>query len=382
MDEVRRFVGIDVAKVALDVFLGSVGATFSVANDEVGIRELLRQLEPADFVILEATGGLEMPVASALAAAGIAVAIVNPRQVRDFARATGRLAKTDRLDAEALARFGEAVRPEARPLADEQAQALEALVTRRRHLVEMLTAEKNRRARAPKVLHRSIDEHIRWLEKRLAAFDDELGELIRNTPLWRERDEVLRSVPGVGKVLSSTLLAQLPELGMLNRKQIAALAGLAPFNRDSGSLRGSRCIWGGRAQVRRVLYMATVAGVRSNPVIKNFYSQLRARGKYPKSALTACMRKLLVILNAMLHNQTPWQTPPLTPSISPLSLRLSADTQHGCLYVEGAVQDSNWVERQTGAACRVTLLPNPKNTRFRDIYISPFKNARERLAKR
>ena len=330
MDEVRRFVGIDVAKVALDVFLGSVGATFSVANDEVGIRELLRQLEPADFVILEATGGLEMPVASALAAAGIAVAIVNPRQVRDFARATGRLAKTDRLDAAALARFGEAVRPEARPLADEQAQALEALVTRRRHLVEMLTAEKNRRARAPKVLHRSIDEHIRWLEKRLAAFDDELGELIRNTPLWRERDEVLRSVPGVGKVLSSTLLAQLPELGMLNRKQIAALAGLAPFNRDSGSLRGSRCIWGGRAQVRRVLYMATVAGVRSNPVIKNFYSQLRARGKYPKSALTACMRKLLVILNAMLHNQTPWQTPPLTPSISPLSLRLSADTQHGC----------------------------------------------------
>ena len=313
MEDVKRFVGIDVAKAALDVFIGSAGGAFSVANDEVGIRELLRQLEPADFVILEATGGLETPVASALAAAGIAVAIVNPRQVRDFARATGKLAKTDRLDAEALARFGEAVRPEARPLADEQAQALEALVTRRRQLVEMLTAEKNRRARAPKVLHRSIDEHIRWLEKRLTGFDDELGELIRNTPLWRERDELLRSVPGVGKVLSSTLLAQLPELGMLNRKQIAALAGLAPFNRDSGSLRGSRCIWGGRAQVRRVLYMATVAGVRSNPVIKNFYSQLRARGKYPKSALTACMRKLLVILNAMLHNQTP----PLTPSISP-----------------------------------------------------------------
>jgi transposase len=330
MEEVKRFVGIDVAKAALDVFIGSAGGAFSVANDEVGIRELLRQLEPADFVILEATGGLETPVASALAAAGIAVAIVNPRRVRDFARATGKLAKTDRLDAEALARFGEAVRPEARPLADEQAQALEALVTRRRQLVEMLTAEKNRRARAPKVLHRSIDEHIRWLEKRLAGFDDELGELIRNTPLWRERDELLRSVPGVGKVLSSTLLAQLPELGMLNRKQIAALAGLAPFNRDSGSLRGSRCIWGGRAQVRRVLYMATVAAVRSNPVIKNFYSQLRARGKYPKSALTACMRKLLVILNAMLHNQTLWQTPPLTPSISPLSPRLGADTQHGC----------------------------------------------------
>jgi transposase len=228
MDEMRRFVGIDVAKAALDVFLGCAGTAFTVANDEVGIRDLVKQLMPADFVILEATGGLETPAASALAAAGIAVAIVNPRQVRDFARATGRLAKTDRLDAEVLAHFGEAVRPAARPLADEQAQALEALVTRRRQLVEMLTAEKNRRARAPKVLHRSIDEHIRWLEKWLLVFDDELGELIRNTPLWRERDELLRSVPGVGKVLSSTLLAQLPELGMLNRKQIAALAGLAP----------------------------------------------------------------------------------------------------------------------------------------------------------
>src|SRR6266850_6923332 len=243
MEEVKRFVGIDVAKVALDVFIGPAGAAFSVTNDEVGIRELLRHLAPGDFVILEATGGLEMPAASALAAAGIAVAIVNPRQVRDFARATGRLAKTDRLDAEVLARFGEAVRPEARPLAAEEAQTLEALVTRRRQLVEMLTAEKNRRARASKILHHSIDEHIRWLEKRLTGFDDELGELIRETPLWRERDELLRSVPGVGKVLSITLLAQSPELGMLNRKQIA---GLAPFNRDSGTLRGSRCIWGGR----------------------------------------------------------------------------------------------------------------------------------------
>src|ERR1700730_15242897 len=276
MDEVKRFVGIDVAKAALDVFIGSDGAALSVTNDEVGIRELLGQLKPTDFVILEATGGLETPVASALAAAGIAVAIVNPRQVRDFARATGRLAKTDALDAEVLARFGEAVRPQARPLAEEQAQALEALVTRRRQLVEMRTAEKNRRASAPKVLHRSIDEHIRWLEKRLSSFDDELGELIRDTPLWRERDELLRSVPGVGKVLSSTLLAHLPELGMLNRKQIAALARLAPFTRDRGTSHGSRCIWGGRAQVRRVLYMATVAGVRSNPVIKNFYLRLRA----------------------------------------------------------------------------------------------------------
>ncbi len=180
MEEVKRFVGIDVAKLALDVFIGSAGVAWAVANDEVGIQQLLRQLAPADFVILEATGGLETPVASALAAAGIAVAIVNPRQVRDFARATGRLAKTDRLDAEVLARFGEAVRPEARPLADEQAQTLDALVARRRQLVAMLTAEKNRRAKAPKVLHHSIDEHIRWLEKRLSGLDDELGELIRN----------------------------------------------------------------------------------------------------------------------------------------------------------------------------------------------------------
>ena len=329
MDEVKRFVGVDVAKVALDVFIGSSGTAFSVANDEVGIRELLRQLTSGDFVILEATGGLEIPVASALATAGLAVAIVNPRQVRDFARATGRLAKTDRLDAEILARFGEMVRPAARPLATEQAQALEALVTRRRQLVEMLTAEKNRRGNAPKVLHRSIDEHIRWLEKRLSGFDDELAELIRDTPLWRERDELLRSVPGVGKVLSSTLLAQLPELGMLNRKQIAALAGLAPFNRDSGTLRGSRCIWGGRAQVRRVLYMATVAGVRSNPTIRAFYLRLRAKGKHAKPALTACMRKFLVILNAMLHNKTHWQTPALT-SPSSLSPLLGAVSQYGC----------------------------------------------------
>ena len=330
MDEMRRFVGIDVAKAALDVFVGSAGTAFTVANDEVGIRDLVSQLVPADFVILEATGGLETPVASALAAARIAVAIVNPRQVRDFARATGRLAKTDRLDAEVLAHFGEAVRPAARPLADEQAQALEALVTRRRQLVEMLTAEKNRRARAPKVLHRSIDEHIRWLEKRLLVFDDELGELIRNTPLWRERDELLRSVPGVGKVLSSTLLAQLPELGMLNRKQIAALAGLAPFNRDSGSMRGRRCIWGGRAQVRRVLYMATVAGVRSNPAIRTFYLRLRANGKHAKPALIACMRKFLVILNAMLHHKTHWQTPALASPTSSFSPLLGAVTEHGC----------------------------------------------------
>jgi len=330
MEEVKRFVGIDVAKAALDVCIGSDGRAFSLVNDEVGIRELLSQLTSADFVILEATGGLEVPVASGLAAAGIAVAIVNPRQVRDFARATGRLAKTDRLDAQILARFGETVRPAPRPLATEQAQSLEALVTRRRQLVEMLTAEKNRRSMAPKVLYRSIDEHIRWLEKRLSGLDEELGSMIRDTPLWRERDELLRSVPGVGTVLSRTLLAHLPEMGELNRKQIAALAGLAPFNRDSGSLRGSRCIWGGRAEVRRVLYMATVAAIRSNPAIRTFYLRLRANGKHAKPALTACMRKLIVILNAMIRGQTHWQTPALATSTSTISPLAGAVAEHGC----------------------------------------------------
>ena len=194
----------------------------------------------------------------------------------------------------------------------------------------MLTAEKNRRANSPKVIRQSIDEHIRWLEKRLAGFDDGLAALIRATPIWRERDELLRSVPGVGPVLATTLLAHLPELGELNRKQIAALAGLAPFNRDSGKLRGSRCIWGGRAQVRRVLYMTVVSAMRSNPVIKNFYAQLRARGKYPKSALTAYMRKLLVILNAMLHSNTHWHTTALSFSDSALYPPGDAVSEHGC----------------------------------------------------
>ena len=330
MDEVRRYVGIDVAKMQLDVFIRPTGERLSVANDESGTRQLLGQLGPSDFVIIEATGGLEVPLASALAKDGILVAVVNPRQVRDFARATGRLAKTDRLDAEVLARFGEVVQPAPRRLADAQAQALEALVTRRRQLVEMLIAEKNRRTSAPKLLYRSIDEHIRWLEKRLSGLDDELGTMIRETPLWRERDELLRSVPGVGAVLSRTLLAQLPELGALNRKQIAALAGLAPFNRDSGSMRGSRCIWGGRAEIRRVLYMATVAGIRSNPVIRTFYLQLRARGKHAKRALTACMRKLLVILNAMVRSKAYWQPPGLAASTSIISPVAGAVSEHGC----------------------------------------------------
>ena len=229
MDEVKRFVGIDVAKARLDVALGPKGERFAVANDERGINALLKRLEPSDLVIIEATGGLEVPVAKALATAGIGVAVANPRQVLDFARATGRLAKTDALDAQVRVRLGEAVKPQVRALPDAQAQALEALVSRRRQLVEMLTAEKNRRANSPKLIHKSLDEHIRWLEPRLAGFDDELADLVRAAPIWRERDELPRSVPGGGKVRATTLLARLPELGALNRKRIAALAGLAPL---------------------------------------------------------------------------------------------------------------------------------------------------------
>src|SRR6266850_5063640 len=307
MEEVKRFVGIDVAKVALDVFIGPAGAAFSVTNDEVGIRELLRHLAPDDFVILEATGGLEMPVASALAAAGIAVAIVNPRQVRDFARATGQLAKTDRLDAEVLARFAEAIRPPVRPVPDEQTKALAALVARRRQLIEMLTAEKNRLRLAARPLQKRVQVHITWLEKELALTNTDLEATIRLSPVWREKEEVLRSVPGVGPVLTTTLFANLPELGTLTRKEVAALAGVAPFPRDSGTLKGRRAIWGGRAHVRAALYMATLVATRRNPVIRTFYQRLCQAGKAKKLALTACMRKLLTILNAMLKSGTPWR---------------------------------------------------------------------------
>ncbi len=285
MADAKRFVGIDVAKAQLDVAIGPNGESFSVANDETGISELLRRLEPADLVIIEATGGLEVPVASALATAGIAVAVVNPRQVRDFARATGQLAKTDALDAQVLARFGEAVKPQVRALRDAQAQALEALVNRRRQLVEMLTAEKNRRANSPKVIHKGIDEHIRWLEKRLSGLDDELAGLVRETPIWRERDELLRSVPGVGKVLSTTLLAHLPELGALNRKQIAALVGLAPFNRDSGSIRrGTKTasrhtgFLASRESPRIATSGALIVGVNAVPPIPPFINSLVCNG--------------------------------------------------------------------------------------------------------
>jgi len=306
------FVGIDVSKQQLDVAVRPSEVTWVVAHDEAGLSALvarLRDLAPT-LIVLEATGGWEVAVAGALAAAALPVAVMNPRQVRDFARSTGTLAKTDRLDAQLLAQFAEAVRPEPRPLPDAQAQELTALLQRRRQLVEMLTAEKNRLTVASRRIRPQLQAHIEWLHKQIAQFDEDLRQLIRASPLWREKDDLLRSTPGVGPVLATTLVAALPELGLLTRRQIAALVGVAPLNRDSGTLRGRRAVWGGRAQVRAVLYMSTVVAVRHNPVLSAFYQRLRAAGKAPKLALTACMRKLLTILNAMLKHHTRW-TPTL-----------------------------------------------------------------------
>ncbi|MGH7376415.1 MAG: IS110 family transposase [Candidatus Methylomirabilales bacterium] len=308
MGEHPVFVGIDVAKAALDVAVSPTAARWTIPYTErelAGLVPRLTTLQPA-LVVLEATGGLEGPLVGALATAGLPVVVVNPRQVRDFAKATGTLAKTDALDAAVLAHFAAAVRPTPRPLPDAATQALAALVTRRRQLVEMLTAERNRLGSAPRTLRAEIQAHITWLKRRLGRLDDDLNEAIRTSPVWRAQDDLLQSVPGVGPVLSRTLLASLPELGHLHRKAIAALVGVAPLNRDSGTLRGRRTVWGGRAAVRAVLYMGTLVAVRHTPVLRAFYQRLRAVGKLPKVALTACMRKLLTILNAMLKQQTRW----------------------------------------------------------------------------
>lgn len=305
----ERFVGIDVSRDYLDVAVRPQDQTRRFANDEAGIGALVAYLAPQapSRVVLEATGGLEMAAAAALGAVGLPVVIANPRQVRDFARAVGILAKTDRLDALAIARFAEVVKPEVRPLPDAQTQELAALLGRRRQVVEMIVAEKNRLGRAAPRVKPSIREHIAWLEQDLEGLDRELGEWVKGSPLWREKENLLRGVPGVGPVTSATLLGQLPELGSLSRQKIAALVGVAPFNRDSGRLRGKRAVWGGRAGVRAVLYMAAVAAARCNPVIARFYQHLVAEGKPAKVALTACMRKLLTILNAMLKHNAPWQ---------------------------------------------------------------------------
>jgi transposase len=301
------FVGIDVAQARLDIATRP-GVPFSVPHHEAGIAtvvEQMRQLAPT-LIVLEATGALETALTSALVEAALPVVVANPRQIRDFAKAAGHLAKTDRLDAEILARFAEVMRPTPRPLPDAEARALAAVWARRRQLVEMLTAEKNRLLTAPGPIRKSLRAHIAWLERELAHTDTDLAEAIQRSPVWREKEQLLRSVPGVGPVLTSTLLAHLPELGTLTHKQIAALVGVAPFNRDSGTWRGKRTVWGGRAHVRAVLYMNAIVAARFNPVIRTFYQRLCRAGKAKKVALTACMRKLLVILNAMLKHRTPW----------------------------------------------------------------------------
>lgn len=303
------FVGIDVAKAQLDIALRPSGERWAVTNDDAGIAALVTRLQAIapQLIVLEATGIYQRAAVAALSVAGLPVAVVNPRQARDFAKATGQLAKTDALDARVLAHFAEAVRPMPRPLPDTQADELRALLARRRQLVTMRTAEQNRLGSALPRLQPDIQAHIAWLNTRLTTLDDDLDTTLRASPVWQEREELLRSVPGIGPVCARPLLLDLPELGTLSRQRLAALVGVAPLNRDSGTLRGSRTTWGGRAHVRATLYMSTLVAVRYNPLLKAFYERLRAAGKAAKVALTAGMRKLLTILNAMVKHHTPWQ---------------------------------------------------------------------------
>ena len=309
MNTQELFVGIDVAKDRLEIAPLPVGASWAVANEERGITRLvsrLQELSPV-LIVLEATGGFQNLLVSALGAAGLPVAVVNPSQVRHFAKATGQLAKTDRLDAQVLARFAQMVRPEPRPLPDAQQQTLADLLARRRQVVEMLVAEKNRLLSARQMVRPKIQAHLEWLSLALQQLDRELEQFIHQSPLWREKEDLLQSFKGIGPVISLTLLADLPELGTLNRKQIAALVGVAPLNRDSGRWRGPRCVWGGRAAVRAALYMAALTAIRCNRVIRAFYQRLLEAGKPKKVALVACMHKVLTILNAMIRDAKPWR---------------------------------------------------------------------------
>jgi transposase len=304
----ERFAGIDVAKDALEVFIRPDTIQKNFPNDEkgrTGLTRFLGKMEPS-LVVLEASGGYEIPVVEVLALRNLSVVVINPRQVRDFAKATGKLAKTDAIDAEVIARFGEVIRPEIRPLKDADAQRLQAFVTRRRQLVQMLTEEKNRLHSAPSWTRTDIEAHIAWLTTCINTIGKDISTLIKKTPLWREKEDLLRTFKGIGPVNALTLLARLPELGQLNRKKIAALAGLAPINRDSGKYRGKRTIFAGRSDVRAALYMATLSAVSHNPAIRTFYQRLIHAGKLPKVALTACMHKVLIILNAMVRTNTPW----------------------------------------------------------------------------
>jgi transposase len=302
------FVGIDVSKAQLDIAHRPTGEKQSFANDKVGIKTLVKRLaklQPA-LIVLEATGGYERLPMRALISAELQAVMINPRQVRDFAKATGQLAKTDSIDADVLAHFAQAVRPKLRPLPDAVTVELRGLIARRRYFIETISAEINRLEMASKTVRKSINDHVRTLERALERINKDLDRAIANNPIWKDSENRMRGVPGIGPVSSRTLLAELPELGTLDRKQIASLAGVAPFNRDSGSLKGRRSIWGGRAPLRCALYMATLVATTRNPVIRDFYNRLRAKGKLFKVALIACMRKLLTILNSMIKHKTRW----------------------------------------------------------------------------
>lgn len=317
------YVGVDVSKHELEYALSDREDTSMVPNTDAGVEkfvEVLGSISPA-LVVLEATGGFEVPAAAALAAAGIPVVVANPRQVRDFAKSTGQLAKTDRIDARILALFAERVRPAVRSLPDEQTRALNAVMARRRQLIDMIKAEKNRLGFAVPVVQKGIKKHIRWLERQLADVDTDLDDRIRKSPVWRAKSDLLQEVPGVGPNLARTLIAELPELGRLTHKEIAALVGVAPFPRDSGLMRGRRKIWGGRAPVRTALFLSAWSACRWNPVIRVFYQRLRTKGKPPKVAQVACMRKLLTLLNAMIRDNQRWD-----PTLPLQQLRV----QHSC----------------------------------------------------
>ena len=306
--EVPVFIGIDVSKAWVDVAVRPTGEAWRVDQDQAGVEALVLRLQAMrpQCIVMEATGGYEAPIAAALGAAGLPVAVVNPRQVRDFARSQGKLAKTDRLDAAVIAHFGQASGVTGQALRSPEARALEGLVARRRQIIQMRTAEQQRRQRALPVVREGIEEVIALLNRQVKEIDDELGRRLRESPLWREREDLLRSVPGIGPATVFSLLAELPELGSLDRREAAAVVGVAPLNRDSGKHRGSRRCWGGRGRVRAALYMAALVGVRYNPTLKEFYERLLRAGKPKKVALTACMRKLLTILNAMLKHHTAW----------------------------------------------------------------------------
>jgi transposase len=307
---VEIFVGIDVSKAWLDVAVHEREETFRVGNDDEGIAnlvKLMKELKPT-LIVLEPTGGFEMMVVAELTHAGLPVVVVNAKRVRDFARATGRLAKTDKLDAKVLAHFAAAIRPPLRSLRSEEEEQLAALLTRRRQVLDMLTVEKNRLVTVRAKMRTDIQTHIQWLSNSLKELNKEIEDFVEGTPVWREKDALLQSVPGVGPVTAATMLGMLPELGKLNRQQIAALVGVAPVNKDSGRKQGKRRVYGGRADVRSVLYMAALAAKKYNPVIRTFYERLIKQGKEKKVALTACMRKLLVILNVMMRTNEPWRT--------------------------------------------------------------------------